>query len=81
MSRKYGTSHTSVLLTSLSVLIALNAGSAVHANADTPLFLPAAVYGSGGSVPTSLAVADLNGDGNSDLVTSNTGSTNAGACY
>jgi hypothetical protein len=36
-----------------------------------PIFLPAVTYGSGGVSPTSIAVADLNGDGKQDLVVAN----------
>jgi hypothetical protein len=41
---------------------------------DSSLFLPPDVYGSGGT-PRSIAVADVNGDGKSDLVVANGGST------
>jgi FG-GAP-like repeat len=70
--------YTTVLRAHLMVLIAVGAGAASHATADTPLFLSPVVYESGGSVATSVAVADLNGDGKPDLVTSNRGSTSIG---
>jgi hypothetical protein len=40
-------------------------------DSGNPLFLPAVTYGSGGSPPMSVAVADLNGDGKPDLVVAN----------
>jgi hypothetical protein len=36
-------------------------------------FAPAAIHGTGGSAPVSVAVADLNGDGKPDLVVANVG--------
>lgn len=44
---------------------------ATQPNLGLPLFLPAATYKSGGQSPQSIAVADLNGDGNADVVTAN----------
>jgi hypothetical protein len=76
MFRKYGTPRASILLAPLTILVALNTGAAFHANADTPLSLPPAVYASSGSGATSLAAADLNDDGKPDLVVSNTDSSN-----
>ena len=64
MRRKFSRNYSlSVVLPFVVVLIAL------RAEAKTPsLFLPAVAYGSGGVVVGSAAVADLNGDGNLDLV-------------
>jgi len=45
---------------------------------SSPLFLPAVTYASGGSLPVSVAVADMNGDGNPDLVVANRGSNTVG---
>jgi uncharacterized membrane protein len=45
-------------------------------DSNLPLFLPAATYGSGGSTPWSIAIADINGDNKPDLVVANSG-TNA----
>jgi hypothetical protein len=38
---------------------------------NVPLFLPPVTYSSGGETNTSLALGDLNGDGNLDIVTAN----------
>src|SRR5258708_448766 len=43
--------------------------------ASTPLFLPAVTYGSGGSYPVSVAVADVNDDGKPDLLVANSQSS------
>src|SRR6266404_4358263 len=40
-------------------------------NADTPLFLPAVTYASGGELATGISVADVNGDGKPDLLVDN----------
>jgi FG-GAP-like repeat/Bacterial Ig-like domain (group 3)/FG-GAP repeat len=45
-----------------------NAGRTDATNSVTSLFLPAVTYDSGGQLAWSLAVADLNGDGNQDIV-------------
>jgi hypothetical protein len=43
-----------------------------HTSAQSvPLFLPAVTYSSGGSTPSSVAIADLNGDSKPDLVVAN----------
>ena len=41
------------------------------AQTQGPIFAPAVVYGSGGWVPRSIAVADVNGDGKADLLVAN----------
>ena len=38
---------------------------------SSPLFLPASTYPSGGGSPSSVAVADMNGDGKPDMVVAN----------
>ena len=45
---------------------------------SSPLFLPAVTYASGGFAPSSVAVADMNGDGKPDLVVANSGSNTVG---
>ncbi len=45
---------------------------------SSPLFLPVVTYSSGGISPNSVAVADMNGDGNPDLVVANIGSNTVG---
>jgi hypothetical protein len=47
---------------------------------ESPTFLPAALYDSGGYLPWSLAVADVNGDGIPDLIAAN-GSLSLDAPY
>ena len=39
--------------------------------AQAPSFLPAVTYATGGYVPTSVALGDLNGDGILDIVVAN----------
>lgn len=43
-----------------------------------PLFVLTGTYGSGGESPDSIAVADVNGDGNADLLVANSGSSTVG---
>jgi Bacterial Ig-like domain (group 3)/FG-GAP-like repeat len=45
---------------------------------NLPLFLPMVEYGSGGGLPDSVAVADVNGDGKPDLLVANSGSSTVG---
>jgi hypothetical protein len=45
---------------------------------SSPLFLPAVTYASGGFAPSSVAVADMNGDGKPDLVVANAASNTVG---
>jgi hypothetical protein len=54
-----------------AILIALTAQTLTP-----PLFFPGMTYGSGGVLPYSVAVADVNGDGKPDLVVAN-GSSNS----
>ncbi len=44
-------------------------------------FGPAVVYATGGSVPRSVVVRDLNADGQPDLVVANSGSNNVGVLF
>jgi hypothetical protein len=49
------------------------------AQASTPpLFSPAVTYDSGGSLPESVAIADVNGDGKPDLLVANFSSNAVG---
>jgi hypothetical protein len=50
-----------------AILIALTA----QASTPPPIFFPKVTYPSGGSLPYSVAVADVNGDGKPDLVVAN----------
>ena len=45
---------------------------------SAPLFLPAVSYNSGGAIPDSVVVADVNGDGKPDLLVANSGSSTVG---
>jgi hypothetical protein len=45
---------------------------------SSPLFLPAVTYSPGGSAPISVAIADMNSDGNPDLVVANSGANTVG---
>jgi hypothetical protein len=54
----------------------------VHALAQvTPLFLPVVDYATGGKVPVSVAIGDLNGDGKPDLVVANNNSNTVGVLF
>ena len=61
-------------------LLAATPTSQVRAKAigaNTSLFLPAVSYDSGGEGATSVAVADVNGDGQPDMLVANFCATNA----
>jgi hypothetical protein len=68
-------SSVSLLITIFAILIALTDPAQLSAS---PLFLPAVTYDSGGTFAISVAVADVNGDGQSDLVVANVFSTSVG---
>jgi len=57
------------LIAALLILIAFIPLDASAANPT--LFLPPATYGTGGFNPVSVVVADVNGDGNRDLIVAN----------
>ena len=67
------------LIAVLTVMIALAALAQTDApQAGNPVFVPAVTYGSGGAGAQSLAVADVNGDGVSDLAIANVYANTAG---
>ena len=53
--------------------------TSIQTSAQGPIFAPAVSYFSGGDQPSSVAVADVNGDGNPDLLVANL-CANYGAC-
>jgi FG-GAP-like repeat len=56
------------LLSALGLFTVLAAVAALQALSLTPVLLPSVLYGSGGSAPNALAIADLNLDGVADAV-------------
>ena len=69
-----------IALLALAPLNAVGQRASASGSSDpsSPLFLPVATYKSGGQYATSLAVSDLNGDGNPDLAVVNNGSGSVG---
>src|SRR5881628_283722 len=54
-------------------LVALLAGAALPSSAQTPASFNPAVSFPTGALPITVGIADVNGDGNPDLVVANTG--------
>jgi hypothetical protein len=71
--------YSSWLPRSLAALgLLLTTAGAAQAQTPTVSFAAATVYGTSGSNPISIAVADVNGDGNPDLFTANTSNSTVG---
>src|SRR5258708_37376460 len=70
-----GSHGLSVFASVVAVFILVVGLGTPDAIASTPLFLPAVTYGSGGSYPVSVAVADVNDDGKPDLLVANSQSS------
>jgi len=74
-TRKYGFANP--LVCGFCIFFVISASSAMAA--AEPVFLPALTYASGGDLPYSVAVADLNGDGKPDLLVANVTDSGNGA--
>lgn len=74
MIRKLTRSYSLRVLAPFFAILTLTA----QALAPPPLFFPGVTYGSGGVLPHSVAIADVNGDGKPDLVVANESSNSVG---